>query len=117
MSADVIGVINTYTDAVRRNDPSALPLHPEVKFTSPLGYFMARNQLSMVLVINCFEFSNHNSPDMSDEQRLLAREATNKSGQHPPIGGVGGDEVGQGWRGPERRRNLIPGLPHEIRKE
>jgi hypothetical protein len=40
MSADVIRVVKTYIDAVRRNDPSALPLHPEVEFISPLGTYI-----------------------------------------------------------------------------
>jgi|HubBroStandDraft_4_1064222.scaffolds.fasta_scaffold05398_5 hypothetical protein len=39
MRDDVIGVVETYIDAVRRNDPGSLPLHPNVSFESPLGRY------------------------------------------------------------------------------
>ena len=33
------GVVETYIDADRRNDPGSLPLHPNVSFESPLGRY------------------------------------------------------------------------------
>ncbi len=39
MRDDVIRVVETYIDAVRRNDAEALPLHPNVVFESPLGRY------------------------------------------------------------------------------
>ena len=39
MRDNVIRVVETYIDAVRRNDPDALPLHPTVSFESPLGRY------------------------------------------------------------------------------
>ena len=39
MREDVIRVVETYIDAVRRNDPESLPLHPDVSFESPLGRY------------------------------------------------------------------------------
>jgi SnoaL-like domain len=39
MREEVIQVVETYIDAVRRNDPAALPLHPDVEFVSPLGTY------------------------------------------------------------------------------
>jgi SnoaL-like domain len=36
---EVIRVVETYFDAVRRNDADALPLHPDVVFVSPLGRY------------------------------------------------------------------------------
>jgi len=39
MREDVIRVVETYIDAVRRNDAEALPLHPDVVFESPLGRY------------------------------------------------------------------------------
>lgn len=39
MKADVVRVVQTYIDAVKRNDPSALPLHPDFEFISPLGKY------------------------------------------------------------------------------
>jgi hypothetical protein len=39
MREEVIRVVETYIDAVRRNDPGALPLHPDVEFVSPLGTY------------------------------------------------------------------------------
>jgi SnoaL-like domain len=39
MREDVIRVVETYIDAVRRNAPDALPLHPDVVFESPLGRY------------------------------------------------------------------------------
>ena len=39
MREDVLKVVETYIDAVRRNDPDALPLHPDVVFESPLGRY------------------------------------------------------------------------------
>jgi len=39
MREDVIRVVETYIDAVRRNDADALPLHPDVVFESPLGLY------------------------------------------------------------------------------
>jgi len=39
MRDDVIRVVETYIDAVRRNDADALPLHPDVVFESPLGRY------------------------------------------------------------------------------
>jgi hypothetical protein len=39
MRDEVIRVVQTYVDAVQRNDPEALPLHPEVVFESPLGWY------------------------------------------------------------------------------
>jgi hypothetical protein len=39
MREDVIRTIDTYIDAVRRNDADALPLHPDVVFESPLGRY------------------------------------------------------------------------------
>ena len=41
MREEVIRVVETYIDAVRRNDPDALPLHPDVVFESPLGRYKA----------------------------------------------------------------------------
>jgi hypothetical protein len=35
MRHDVIRVVETYIDAVRRNDADSLPLHPGVVFESP----------------------------------------------------------------------------------
>jgi hypothetical protein len=37
MRQDVIRVVESYIDAVRRNDADALPLHPDVVFESPLN--------------------------------------------------------------------------------
>ena len=37
MKADVVRVVQTYIDAVTRNDPSALPLHDAFEFISPPG--------------------------------------------------------------------------------
>ena len=39
MREDVIRVVETYIDAVRRNDADRLPLHPDVVFESPLGRY------------------------------------------------------------------------------
>jgi hypothetical protein len=39
MRDHVIRIVETYIDAVRRNDPDALPLHPDVVFESPLGRY------------------------------------------------------------------------------
>ena len=39
MKADVVRVVQTYIDAVTRNDPSALPLHDSFEFISPLGKY------------------------------------------------------------------------------
>ena len=39
MRDDVIRVVETYIDAVRRNDAAAVPLHPDVVFESPLGRY------------------------------------------------------------------------------
>ncbi len=39
MRDDVIRVVETYIDAVRRNDAESLPLHPDVVFESPLGRY------------------------------------------------------------------------------
>lgn len=39
MREDVIRVVETYIDAVRRNDADALPVHPGVVFESPLGRY------------------------------------------------------------------------------
>ena len=39
MREDVIRVVGTYIDAVRRNDADRLPLHPDVVFESPLGRY------------------------------------------------------------------------------
>ena len=39
MRDEVIRVVETYIDAVRRNDPDSLPLHPDVVFESPLGRY------------------------------------------------------------------------------
>jgi hypothetical protein len=39
MRDDVIRVVETYIDAVRRNDANGLPLHPDVVFESPLGRY------------------------------------------------------------------------------
>ena len=37
MRDDVIRLVESYIDAVRRNDADALPLHPDVVFESPLN--------------------------------------------------------------------------------
>jgi limonene-1,2-epoxide hydrolase len=37
MRAEVIRIVETYIDAVRRNDADALPLHPDILFESPLS--------------------------------------------------------------------------------
>lgn len=37
MRKDVLRVVEGYIDAVRRNDPKALPLHPDIAFDSPLN--------------------------------------------------------------------------------
>ena len=39
MREDVIRVVQTYIDAVRRNDPASLPLDPGVVFEGPLGRY------------------------------------------------------------------------------
>ncbi len=39
MREDVIRVVETYIEAVRRNDADGLPLHPDVVFESPLGRY------------------------------------------------------------------------------
>jgi hypothetical protein len=39
MRDEVIRVVETYIDAVRRNDADDLPLHPDVVFESPLGRY------------------------------------------------------------------------------
>jgi len=39
MREQVIRVVETYFDAVRRNDADNLPLHPDVSFESPLGRY------------------------------------------------------------------------------
>jgi len=39
MRDHVIRIVETYIDAVRRNHPDALPLHPDVVFESPLGRY------------------------------------------------------------------------------
>jgi hypothetical protein len=39
MREEVIRVVETYIDAVRRNDAGSLPLHPDVVFESPLGRY------------------------------------------------------------------------------
>ena len=39
MRKHVIRVVESYIDAVRRNDADALPLHPDVVFESPLGRY------------------------------------------------------------------------------
>lgn len=39
MREDVISVVTTYIDAVRRNDADALPLHDDIVFESPLGRY------------------------------------------------------------------------------
>jgi hypothetical protein len=39
MRDDVIRVVETYIDAVRRNDAESLPLHSDVSFESPLGRY------------------------------------------------------------------------------
>ena len=39
MRDDVIRIVETYIDAVRRNDPDALPLRHGVVFESPLGRY------------------------------------------------------------------------------
>jgi hypothetical protein len=39
MRDDVIRVVETYIDAVRRNDADSLPLHSDVVFESPLGRY------------------------------------------------------------------------------
>jgi len=39
MRDDVIRVVETYIDAVRRNDSENLPLHSDVSFESPLGRY------------------------------------------------------------------------------
>jgi len=39
MREDVIRVVETYIDAVRRNNADALPLHSDVVFESPLGRY------------------------------------------------------------------------------
>ena len=39
MREDVIRVVEAYIDAVRRNDPGALSLHPDVEFISPLNSY------------------------------------------------------------------------------
>ncbi|MBS1803885.1 MAG: nuclear transport factor 2 family protein [Acidobacteria bacterium] len=39
MREDVIRIVNTYIDAVSRNDASNLPLHPDVVFEGPLGRY------------------------------------------------------------------------------
>ena len=40
MRADVVRVVQTYIDAVTRNDPSALPLHDAFEFVSPLERYI-----------------------------------------------------------------------------
>jgi len=39
MREEIIRVVETYIDAVRRNDADSLPLHPNVVFESPLGRY------------------------------------------------------------------------------
>jgi hypothetical protein len=39
MREDVIRVVQTYIDAVRRNDPARLPLDPDIVFEGPLGKY------------------------------------------------------------------------------
>jgi ketosteroid isomerase-like protein len=39
MRDDVIQTVQTYIDAVRRNDAASLPLHPDIVFESPLGRY------------------------------------------------------------------------------
>jgi SnoaL-like domain len=39
MREEVIRVVETYIDAVKRNDADGLPLHPDVVFVSPLGRY------------------------------------------------------------------------------
>jgi SnoaL-like domain len=39
MREDAIRVVETYIDAVRRNDADALPLHSDIVFESPLGRY------------------------------------------------------------------------------
>jgi hypothetical protein len=39
MREDVIRVVQTYIDAVRRNDPARLPLDPDIVFEGPLGRY------------------------------------------------------------------------------
>ena len=39
MREDVIRVVQTYIDAVRRNDAASLPLHREIVFEGPLGRY------------------------------------------------------------------------------
>jgi hypothetical protein len=39
MREQVLRVVQTYIDAVRRNDAGSLPLHPEITFEGPLGRY------------------------------------------------------------------------------
>jgi SnoaL-like domain len=39
MRREVIRAVETYIDAVKRNDANGLPLHPDVVFESPLGRY------------------------------------------------------------------------------
>jgi len=39
MRDDVVRVVETYIDAVRRNDAASLPLDPEIVFEGPLGKY------------------------------------------------------------------------------
>jgi hypothetical protein len=39
MREEVVRVVETYIDAIRRNDADALPLHPDIVFESPLGRY------------------------------------------------------------------------------
>jgi SnoaL-like protein len=39
MREDVIRAVEDYIDAVRRNDPGALPLDPDVEFITPLNSY------------------------------------------------------------------------------
>ena len=39
MREEVIRIVQTYIDAVRRNDAASLPLHPEIVFEGPLGRY------------------------------------------------------------------------------
>ena len=39
MREEVIRIVETYIDAVRRNAPDSLPLHPDAVFESPLGRY------------------------------------------------------------------------------
>jgi hypothetical protein len=47
MREEMIRVVETYIDAVCRNDADALPLHPDVVFVSPLGHILPKPRESI----------------------------------------------------------------------